>query len=120
MFRILHAGMVLTALMALSGCGEPESHASDRDLPGLLLEPDPAPDPAVVAWAGCLDAVTGCIEAGGNVRTCTTTEACGAACVTALDRALVGADGVEAELDAFESVFVTPGAVCRPAESDRP
>jgi len=119
MIRIVYAGMVLTALTVLVGCSEPTPHASDRDLAGLMLEVDPDPDPKVVAWAGCLDQVKNCVEGGGKVRACTTAEACGPACVAALDRALVGAAGVEAELDAFESVFVTPGAVCRASEADR-
>ncbi len=120
MIRILHAGMVLTALMVLLGCSEPTPHASDRDLAGLLLEVDPDPDPKVVAWAGCLDRVKNCVDGGGKVRACTTAEACGPSCLAALDRALAGADDLEAELDAFESVFVTPGAVCRPSEPGRP
>ncbi len=110
------AALVLLAVIALGGCGESERPLNDRSLPGQILEVDPDPDPKVMAWAGCLDTVTQCVEAGGEVRTCTTVTACGADCVTALDRALAGANGREAELDAFESVFVAPGAVCRPVE----
>lgn len=119
MIRILQAGMVMTALMVLIGCSEPDRHSSDRELPGLMLEVDPDPDPKVVAWAGCLDQVKNCVESGGKVRACTTAEVCGPTCVAALDRALVDVDSVEAELDAFESVFVTPGAVCRPEAGSR-
>lgn len=109
--------VMLTVLVA--GCGDGERIASDRQLPAVVFEVDPDPDPKVVAWAGCLDQVTTCIDGGGTVRGCTTAEACGQDCVSALDRALVGAEGLEAELDAFESVFINPGAVCRAAEPDR-
>ena len=110
------AGLTLLALLAATGCGEPERPTNDRSLAGQVLEVNPAPDPRVMAWAGCLDTVTQCVQAGGQVRTCTTATACGADCVTALDRALVGASGREAELDAFETVFIDPGGVCRPVE----
>ena len=119
MFGVLRAGAVLMALIPVLGCSEPDRRSSDRDLPGIVFEVDPDPDPRIVAWAGCLDTVTSCMEGGGTVRTCTTAEACGAHCVAALDRALDGAAGIEAELDAFESVFVTPGGLCRVSEADR-
>ena len=104
------------ALLVVAGCGEQDRATNDRSLSRQVLQVNPAPDPRVMAWAGCLDSVTQCMEAGGQVRTCTTVKACGADCVTALDRALVGASGLEAELDAFESVFINSGAVCRPVE----
>lgn len=108
--------LLLFALLGAAGCGEADRPANDRSLSRQVLQVNPAPDPRVMAWAGCLDTVTQCMESGGQVRTCTTAGACGADCVTALDRALVGASGPEAELDAFESVFIDPGAVCRPVE----
>lgn len=114
------AALVLLALLAAAGCGQRDQPSNDRSLPGQVLQVNPDPDPRVMAWAGCLDTVTRCVEAGGQVRVCTTVTACGADCVTALDRALAGTSGREAELDAFESVFVAPGAVCRPVEGATP
>lgn len=112
--------LALQSVLMAGGCGQGEPPSNDRNLPTRVLRVDPDPDPAVMAWAGCLDTVTRCIEGGGEVRGCATATACGAGCVTALDRALQGATTREAELDAFESVFISPGAVCRPAETPAP
>jgi hypothetical protein len=110
---------LLVGLIA-AGCGDDKAQPDHMSLPGEVLRVNPDPDPRVMAWAGCLDAVTQCLETGGAVRTCTTAASCGPRCVTALDRALEGASGREAELDAFEEVFVAPGAVCRPVERAAP
>lgn len=110
---------VVLAVLAIAGC-EDKVQSDHMSLPGEVFRVNPDPDPEVMAWAGCLDAVTQCLEGGGSVRSCTTATSCGAGCVTALERALEGASGREAELDAFESVFVAPGAVCRPVERGTP
>lgn len=110
---------LLVPLLA-GGCGDDKAQPDHMSLPGEVLRVNPDPDPKVMAWAGCLDAVTQCLETGGTVRTCTTAASCGPRCVAALDRALEGASGREAELDAFEKVFVAPGAVCRPVERVAP
>ena len=112
--RLANPTVMAFAVMLLAACGQPEPKGHG-DLPAIMLERDPSPDPALVAWASCLQTVTACLDGGGEIRRCTTAEACGAQCVSALDGALNGAVGREAELDAFERVFVNPGAVCRPA-----
>lgn len=108
------------ALLACAACKPSEPPGTDRSLTAAMLEVDPSPDPALVAWGGCLDAVTQCLEGGGEIRQCASAERCGADCAAALDRALVGASGREAQLDAFESVFINPDAVCRPKSRSRP
>jgi hypothetical protein len=113
--RLSVVGLALLAALSASGCGDGDKPRKDSDLPGAVLKIDRNPDPEVLAWAGCLETVTQCLEAGGQVKACTTAKACGADCVSALDRALVGATGRDAELDAFETVFIAQGAACRPA-----
>jgi len=108
------------ALLVIAGCGDDKVQPDHINLPGEVFRVNPDPDPAVMAWAGCLDAVTQCIESGGTVRTCATATSCGPHCVAALEQALEGASGREAELDAFETVFVAAGAVCRPVERAAP
>jgi len=112
--RLAGPVLVLAILALLLGCGKPQP-PGHGDLPAMVLERDPDPDPAVLAWAGCIQKVTGCLQSGGEIRACTTIEACGERCVGALGQALGGAVGREAELDAFERVFIRPGAICRPA-----
>lgn len=111
--------LALAAALLVAGCGAPERPPGHASLPAIALERDPNPDPAVVAWAGCLETVAACLEGGGQVRRCATVKACGSRCVNALNIALAGKSGREAELAAFESVFVNRGAVCRPPERPR-
>ncbi len=111
---------VALAVLAIAGCGDDRVQPDHMSLPGEVFQVNPDPDPEVMSWAGCLDAVTQCLEGGGTVRTCTTEASCRPQCVAALERALEGASGREAELDAFESVFVVPDAVCRPVERAAP
>ena len=111
---------VVLTVLAIAGCGDDRVQSDHMSLPGEVFRVNPDPDPEVMAWAGCLDAVTQCLEGGGTVRICTTAASCGPRCVTALEQALEGASGQEAELDAFETVFVAPGAVCRPVERAGP
>lgn len=116
------AFLLLTVLAALpaSGCGDGKKAVGHSDISARVLKIDPNPDPAVVKWAGCLDTVTSCVQAGGDVGACATAEACEARCVEALQTALKGASGREAQLDAFETVFIRPGAVCRPGDRAAP
>ncbi|MBX3479362.1 MAG: hypothetical protein KF842_03110 [Caulobacter sp.] len=116
------AVLLLTALtgLAASGCGDGKKAVGHQDITAQVIQVDPNPDPAVVRWAGCLETVTRCVEAGGEVGACATPEACEPRCVTALNTALEGVSGREARLDAFETVFIRPGAVCRPVGKPAP
>lgn len=105
--------LVLAILALLLGCGKPQP-PGHGDLSALVIERDPNPDPALIAWAGCIQTVTGCLQSGGEIRACATIQACGERCVGVLGQALDGAVGREAQLDAFERVFIRPGATCRP------
>ncbi|HRD45634.1 MAG TPA: hypothetical protein PLF78_04030 [Caulobacter sp.] len=112
--RLASPMLMVLAVMLLAACGQPEPKGHG-DLPAMMLERDPSPDPALVAWANCLQTVTTCLDGGGEVRRCATAEACGANCVASLKGALTDARGRAEELDAFERVFINPGAVCRPS-----
>lgn len=114
--------MVAVLVLSIFGSGIAaceDRPRNDRSLPSVMLEKDPDPDPEVIAWAQCLDAVTVCLDRGGELKTCASATACRAECVAELDRRLDPRADRAAQLDAFEAVFITPGAVCRPEAGSR-
>lgn len=121
-----HQSSAMAAVLALSilgsgltACGDRDRPPNDRSLASAMLEVNPDPDPEVIAWARCLDAVTACLDRGGELKTCASPAVCRPECVAELDRRLDVQADQEAQLDAFEAVFIAPGATCRPEARSR-
>jgi hypothetical protein len=86
----------------------------------ISLLVDPAVDDPVAQWGDCVEAVLTCLEGGGGMRACAGSEACPAGCRQRFDDETAGVLDEVALKEAFEGVYITRGAPCRPVDPNAP
>jgi len=78
----------------------------------LLVNPDV--DDPIAQWGDCIESFTVCIDNGMDARSCSEGSVCPDECRAEYEGRLVGLSGLEAELRAFQAVYVDEGAPCLP------
>jgi len=79
---------------------------------------NPKVDDAVAQWSDCIADVIACIDSDKALPNCVDTARCPTPCKTRFTEAATGAADTEAQLDAFEAVFIDESADCRPSSED--
>ena len=75
---------------------------------------NPAVDDPVAQWGDCVASVIQCVETDQAPASCIRNSACPANCLAALEQQVPDDANEQAALDAFEALFIRPGASCRP------
>jgi hypothetical protein len=80
----------------------------------LTLLVNPNVDDPVAQWGDCIDSFRLCIEKGTDARACSERSDCPESCRADYQDRIDGVNELEAQLEAFQAVFIDVGAPCLP------
>ena len=78
----------------------------------LLVNPDI--DDPIAQWGDCIESFTVCIDNGMDAQSCSEGSVCPEECRVEYEERLVGLSDLEAQLLAFQAVYIDEGARCVP------
>jgi hypothetical protein len=84
----------------------------------VTVRANPDVDDAIAQWGDCLQSFISCMDAQNDVASCNASSDCPAGCRERVSQKIAGVADVNEQMELYETVFIAPGAPCRPARPE--